>query len=60
MSEKTKLRICALGGKATAKKLGRAHMSRIGKRGRAKRARNERKAKRILIVAGPTFAKSNQ
>jgi len=51
MSEKTKLRICALGGKATAKKLGRAHMSRIGKRGRAKRARNERKFKKAYLAA---------
>jgi len=39
-------RIAAMGGAKTRKRYGRKHMSRIGKRGRAKRTRLEKKAKK--------------
>lgn len=45
MKREAVLRICAMGGKKTAKRHGKAHMARIGRNGRLKRMRMERKAK---------------
>jgi len=45
MTAEQRRAICKLGGRKTARRYGKAHMSRIGKRGRAKRARNEKAAK---------------
>ena len=43
-------RIAAMGGRKTAKKLGKAHMSRIGRNGRRKRMLAERKAKKAALA----------
>ena len=52
------LRICALGGKKTAKRHGKAYMARIGRNGRLKRMRMERKAKaeKIKELREKTFS----
>ena len=48
MTPEQRRAICKLGGRKTAKRYGKAHMSRIGKRGRAKRAMNEKAAKAVF------------
>lgn len=50
MKPDQQLKICTKGGKATAKRHGRAHMSRIGKRGRAIRTKREREARKLEIA----------
>lgn len=44
MSLEQRRAICRLGGRKTARRYGKKHMAKIGKAGRAKRARNERAA----------------
>jgi hypothetical protein len=46
LTKEHRTRISAMGGTKTRKRYGRKHMSRIGKRGRAKRTRLEKKAKK--------------
>ena len=45
MSPEQRRAICKLGGRKTAKRYGKAHMSKIGKNGRRKRTRMERQRK---------------
>ncbi len=52
MSKAQRLSICCLGGKKTAKRYGKAHMARIGRRGRAKRTRMEKKRKVVEMALG--------
>jgi len=45
LTKEHRTRIAAMGGAKTRKRYGRKHMSRIGKRGRAKRTRLEKSKK---------------
>lgn len=50
ISIKRRREIAAMGGSKTAKKYGRRHMSTIGRNGRNKRTRQERRAKKLQIA----------
>lgn len=50
MSPELQAKLCKMGGKTTAKRHGRAHMSKIGRSGRAKRTRNERAARKASLA----------
>lgn len=50
MDPALQLKICARGGKSTVRRKGRKYMANLGRRGRAVRTRNERKARRAAAV----------
>jgi hypothetical protein len=50
MSPELRAKLWRRGGKVTAKRYGKKHMSRIGRRGRAKRTRLERAAKLTVVI----------
>lgn len=50
MDPALQLKICARGGKSTVRRKGRKYMANLGRRGRAVRTKNERKARRAASV----------
>lgn len=49
MRPELQLKLCAKGGKSTARKHGSCYMANLGRRGRAVRTKNERKARKAAV-----------